>query len=274
MAIWLMLGIYVCMRSVHLTKRRSMIFKYSILFFIPFLLCSCASYMPVSEGMIYHDQDVEPYNVKYAAPFGHGENGFTLSYMMLPGTLREEVRREYEDDQYGDAGLVFKEQFLIAPPVPAFSIPLAYKAAVSFSMIPLYPGVDATVHLFEDIWLTGSVQSPLFVKINTEFILQRPVYRVPNGGVSVGLFYRYNHLNFFREGEQIRLSDLIPSTFPLEWYGGRVTAQIPDELLNNRFRFHFNGGYSSMYDSVLVTFGIGMSFRPHPQIRLPEPIRF
>jgi hypothetical protein len=262
------------MRFGRLNKMCSMIFRYSILFFIPFLLCSCASYLPISEGIIYHDQDVEPYNVKYASPFGHGENGFTLSYMILPGALRQEVRREYEDDLYDNADLIFKEQFLIAPPMPSFSIPLAYKAAMSFSMIPLYPGVDATVHLFEDIWLTGSVQSPLFLKINTEFILQRPVYRVPNGGVSVGLFYRYNHLSFFREGEQIRISDLIPSTFPLEWYGGRVTAQLPDNLLNNRFRIHLNGGYSSMYGSALFTLGIGMSFRPQPRVRLPEPIRF
>ncbi len=274
MVIWLMLGIYVCMRFVHLNKMCSMIFRYSKLLLIPFFLYSCASYMPASEGIIYHDQDVEPYNVKYASPFGHGENGFTMSYMILPGVLREEVRQKYEDDLYGDASLIFKDQFLIAPPMPVFSIPIAYKAAMGFSIIPLYPSVDATVHIFEDIWLTASVQSPLFLKINTEFILQRPMYRVPNGGVSAGLFYRYNHLSFFREGEQIRISDLIPSTFPLEWYGGRVTVQIPDEFLNNRFRFHFNGGYSSMYDSALFTFGIGISFRPKPQIQLPEPIRF
>jgi hypothetical protein len=248
--------------------------KYSFLFIFPFLLCSCASYMPVSEGIIYHDQDVEPYNVKYATPFGHGENGFTLSYMILPETLRNEVRRKYENELFGDESIEFKEPFLIAPPMPAFSIPLAYKAAVGFSMIPLFPGMDATVHLFEDIWLTGSVQSPLLVKINTEFILQRPVYRVPNGGVSVGLFYRYNHLSFFRVGEQIRIRDLIPSTFPLDWYGGRVTAQIPDNLLNKRLRIHFNGGYSSMYDSVLFTFGIGLSIRPQSRIRLPDPIQF
>lgn len=250
-----------------------MLYKYLILL-ISFALCSCASYMPVSEGIIYHDQEVEPYNVKYASPFGHGENGFTISYMILPGTIRDEIRRQNADAFFTEGEIVFKNQFLIAPPIPAFSIPLANKAAMSFSMIPLYPGVDATVHLFEDIWLTGSVQSPLFVKINTEFILQRPVYRVPNGGISAGLFYRYGHLSFFSEGEQISLSDLAPSTFPLEWYGGRISAQIPDNLLNTRFRFHFNGGYSSMYESVLFTIGIGMSFRPQPQIRLPEPTRF
>lgn len=251
-----------------------MIFRYSTLFFIPFLFCSCASYLPASEGIIYHNQEEEPYNVKYASPFGYGESGFTFSYMILPGVLRDEVRQEYEDDLPGNADLIFKDQFLIAPPMPVFSIAIAYKAAMGFSMIPLYPSVDATVHLFEDIWLTGSVQSPFFVKVNTEFILQRPVYRVPNGGISLGVFYRYNHLSFFREGEQIRIIDLIPSTFPLEWYGGRVTAQIPDDLLNNRFRIHFNGGYSSMYESVLFTFGFGMSFRPQPHIRLPEPIQF
>lgn len=248
--------------------------KLLILLSIGLLLSSCASYMPVSEGIIYHDQDVEPYNVKDASPFGHAENGLTISYMILPESLREEVRRKYENEVYGDAELVFKEQLLIAPPIPAFSIPLAYKAAMGISMMPLYPGVDATLHLFEDIWLTGSVQSPLLVKVNTEFILQRPVHRMPNGGVSVGLFYRYNHLNFFREGEQIRLRDLIPHTFPVEWYGGRISGQIPDEFLNNRFRFHINGGYSSMYDSAVFTFGLGMSFRPQPQLRLPDPLRF
>jgi len=230
--------------------------------------------MPVSEGIIYHDQDVEPYNVKYASPFEHGENGFAISYLILPGALREQVRREYEEELFDGREVVFKNHFLIAPPIPVVSIALARKLALGFSILPLYPGLDATVNLFEDFWITGSVQSPLFAKLNTEFILQRPLYRVPNGGFTAGLFYRYNHLSFFSEGEQISLSDLIPSTFPLKWYGGRISAQIPDKLLNTRFRFHFNCGYSSRYDSALFTFGIGLSFRPQPQIRFPEPIRF
>jgi hypothetical protein len=29
-----------------------------------------------------------------------------------------------------------------------------------------------------------------------------------------------------------------------------------------------------MYGSALFTLGIGMSFRPQPRVRLPEPIRF
>lgn len=256
------------------TFTQKMLYKCLILLSISFLLCSCASYIPVSEGIIYHDQDEEPYSVKHALPFAHGENGFGLSYMVLPKVLREQVRLAYEENMSGDNEVVFKNHFLIAPPVPAVSLPLARKVALGFSILPLYPGLDATVNLFEDFWLTGSVQSPLFVKVNTEFILQRPVHRVPKGGVSVGIFYRYNHLSFFREGEQIQLSDLIPRTLPLEWYGGRISAQIPDNQLNTRFRFHFNGGYSSMYDSALFTFGIGISFRPQPRIRSHDPIRF
>lgn len=230
--------------------------------------------MPMSEGIIYHDQEKEPYNVKDAFPIGHGEYGVTVSYVILPEALRNEVRNTYEGQLSGGDELVFKEQFLIAAPIPAFTIPLAKKAALGISMVPLYPGIDATAHLFDDIWLTGSVQSPLFTTLDTEIILQRPIYRMPYGGISVGLFHRYNHMNYFRKGEEVRLRDLVPSTFPLQWYGGRITAQIPDKLSNRRFRFHLNGGYSSKYNSALLTFGIGVSIRPNPHPRSPNPIRY
>jgi len=230
--------------------------------------------MPVSEGIIYYDQDKEPYNVKEAFPFGHGEYGGAVSYMVLPKALRDEVRNKYEGELTGGENLVFKEPLLIAPPIPAFSIPIARKAALGLSIVPLYPGVDATVHLLNDVWLTGSVQSPLFSTINTEFILQRPIYRIPYGGVSVGVFHRYNHLNYFREGEDVRLRDLVPSTFPLSWYGGRITARLPDNVTGRRFRFHLNGGYSGEYDAALFTLGIGISIRPRPHPGVPDHVRY
>lgn len=192
--------------------------------------------------------------------------------MILPGPIRDAVREEYEEKRFGEDKLVFKQQYLIAPPVFAFSFPLAYKAAAGISMFPLYQGFDATVHLFEDIWLTGSLQFPLYTLTNTEVILQRPVYRVQNGGVSAGIFYRHEQLSFFSEGEQVRLSDLVPATFPVDWFGGRISAQIPNISSNSRLRVHFHGGYSSRYDAALFTFGFGISSRPGP--RLPRPIQF
>jgi hypothetical protein len=255
---------------------------YRLLFIIICLwLGGCATYMPASEGIIWHDYQDGPYGVR-GATFGHGEMGFSYSPVILPGPLRGEVRRRYEEKLYGQDDLVFYQRFLAAPPLPVASIPLARKAAFGISIIPLYPSLDATVHLFEDFWVTGSLQSPVFVTVNTEIIFQRPVYRSENGGVSVGAFYRYEHLSVFRDGVVPRLTNLVPaSTFPMEWMGGRILAQIPVELplppvqkAGARMRLHLHGGYSPMYNSALFTFGVGLYFRPNSRLPRPDPFQF
>lgn len=229
-----------------------MIFKKLAFIALCLLFGSCATYQPASEGIIYHDHD-EPYAVKKVLLIPYGEGGGSISPAILPGAIRDEIRRQYQrdDERFEGETIVFRELYLIAPPIYAISIPLARKAALGVSGFPIYPGFDATVHLFEDTWLTGSVQFPFVLLTNTEFILQRPVHRVPNGGLSVGLFYRYEHLNYYREGDRISLYDLVPLHFPIEWMGSRVAWQIPRQFLDTRFRLYFNAGYSTTFDSAL-----------------------
>jgi len=235
------------------------------------MLSGCAIYAPVSEGIIYHDQEETPYLIRYTRPFPHAEAGIALSYMLIPELIRNGVREDYRDEPIEGGGVRFENQFLISPPNVTFSVPVANRAAVGINLFTILPGVDGTVHLFGDTWLTVTAQAPLLSYVDTEVVLQKPLYKVQNGGISAGLFYRNERLIYYRRDQDIRLTDFSPNTFKLEWFGGRVFAQIPDLTDSTRLKVIMHGGYNRDYGSALFTIGIGISRRPTPQTRPREP---
>jgi len=65
---------------------------------LPQLFQGCAVYMPTSEGIIYHDQDKEPYGVKTSFPIPVAGSSISYSAMILPSAIRDEIRRRNRDD--------------------------------------------------------------------------------------------------------------------------------------------------------------------------------
>jgi hypothetical protein len=246
-----------------------------ILFLITAFLSACAVYHPASEAIIYHDQDEEPFgnNTRLIVPVG--QSGLTVSSVLLPGPVRSGIRSNYEDRRFGDDGIEFRNSYLNSPGVPTAAIPLARRAALGISMLPLIPGFDTTVHLFSDNWLTATLQFPLGAYADTEIVFQRPVYRTLNGGITAGLFYRYERLSFFSDEESgVSFAGLFPSTFRMEWFGGRLSGQLPNVTLPGRMRFHLHAGYSTGYNSMLFSVGAGFAFRSRPDRQRIDPVRF
>ncbi len=249
----------------------------SVVLLLLAFLWNCATYMPASEGIIYADEE-EPYGVKSSLPFNTGEGVTGVTKVILPGKAREAIRQEYEPLGPDSASLEFAEELLTSYPVPVVSVPLAPKAALGFSIFPLFPGLDITTEVLNDLWLTGSVQSPLYQKVNIQLLLQRPFYRVTNGGVSLGLFYKNEHLAIQSKGELVSLFDLFPVDIPMESAGLRVSGQVPDAENRIRLRFMTEVAYTPTYMAPVFGIGISLSLRPRPDRRtnvfIRDPVRY
>jgi hypothetical protein len=143
--------------------------------------------------------------------------------------------------------------------------------------IPFYPGIDGTFHLFGGNWLTTTFQFPAYRGIDFEWILQRPVIRVENGGLSAGLFYRKERISYYVDDgtHDFPLFEFIPNTFRSDWFGARLAGQFPDMSgQQNRMKFHVHAGYNPDYQSALFMFGIGVTFRPNPRPSFRDPVRY
>lgn len=241
---------------------------------LPFLFQGCAVYMPASEGIIYHDQDEEPFGVKTGFPFPVAGSSISYSAMILPSNIRNEIRRRYRDGLQPGEEITFRSTFLITNFMPTISFPLAYKSALGVNVNPIYPGVDGTVHLFRDNWLTTTFQFPVYREIDFEWILQRPVFRVQNGGLSAGIFYRKERVPFYTESENPGIFDFVPRTFRTDWFGTRVSGNFPDMSGRQSMKFHIHAGYSPDYKATLFMFGIGVMFRPKPRSTYIDPVRY
>ena len=241
------------------------------------LLAGCAMYMPVSDGIVFNDENIEPYGKKSRLlGLKVGEGGGGLSYVALPGTFRDNLRKEFAGRVENDIG--FKQTYLVSLPVPLISFPLTDRAAFGMSGFPIFPGFDATVRLVEEIHLTGNIQFPLIaVSTNSEVILQRPVWRTGrynNKGISLGAFFRSEKLSLKREFDNSSLRELVPENFRLDWFGGRILGQIPFDDNEKRVRLFFNAGYSSRFDAPVFAFGFSLFQLPKPPRPRINPVRF
>ena len=97
-----------------------MIKKLLFFFSIAPLFYGCAVYMPASEAIIYHDQEDEPYLVESARILPHGDIYATLSYVVLPELLRNDVRQTYRDQPQEGDRVTFDNRSLITLPTPLF----------------------------------------------------------------------------------------------------------------------------------------------------------
>jgi len=237
----------------------------------------CGMYMPISEGIVFNDENIEPYGKKSRLlGLKAGEGGAGLSYLALPGTLRDNLRSEFAGR--AENGIGFEQTYLISLPVPLISFPLTSRAAFGMSGFPVFPGFDATVRLIDEIHLTGNIQFPLIsVSTNSEIILQRPVWRTGrynNKGISVGAFFRSEKLSLKREFENSALRELVPENFRMEWFGGRILGQLPFDDNEKRIRLFLNAGYSSRFNAPVFAFGFSIFQLPKPPRPRVVPISF
>lgn len=249
-----------------------------IIILVLFIFQGCVVHMPASEAVIYHDHDNEEESFGVETSFPVPVAGSSISYnaMILPHGIRDEIRRKNSGGLEPDEEIVFKNTFLPGNFMPSVAFPLASRSALGLHLNPVYPGVDATVHLFGDNWLTTTFQFPAYDGIDFEWILQHPVIRVESGGISAGLFYRKERISYYVDDgtEAPGLFDFVPRTFRSDWFGARLAGQFPDMSGEQRMKFHFHAGYNPDYRSALFMFGIGVTFRPNPRPQFLDPVRY
>ncbi|MDX1592009.1 MAG: hypothetical protein R3283_08600 [Balneolaceae bacterium] len=254
---------------------------YSVIFILLLVILNgCVVHMPASESVIYHDhenEDAEPFGVETTIfPVPVAGTSISYSAMILPKGIRDEIRRQNNDNLLPGEEIEFKNQFFPGNLMPSVAFPLANRAALGVNFNPFYPGIDGTVHLFEDNWLTTTFQFPAYTGIDFEWILQRPVLRIENGGLSAGLFYRKERISYYVDDgtQDFPILEFIPNTFRSDWFGARLAGQFPDMSQSRRMKFHFHAGYNPDYESALFMFGIGITFRPNPGPAYVDPVRY
>ena len=246
--------------------------------FILIILQGCVVHMPASEAVIYHDHtdEDEPFGVESFFPVPVAGSSLSYSAMILPQGIRDEIRRQKGDDLQPGEEIEFRSTFLPGNFMPSIAFPLTNRSALGVNMNPLYPGLDGTFHLFGGNWLTTTFQFPAYRGIDFEWILQRPVIRVEDGGLSAGLFYRKERISYYVDDgtEGIPFIEYIPNTFRSDWFGARLAGQFPDMSGKQQMKFHFHAGYNPDFNSALFMFGIGITFRPNPTPSFTDPVRY
>lgn len=247
--------------------------KYLFPIILMVISTACAINMPLSEGIIYHDQDEEPYLVRHTRGLPAGELGGDITMLMLPSaalsSAREQIRSDGETND-----IIFSQLYFAGLPNPGASYPVARKAAIGIRPFPfIMPTIDGTVHLAADVWASGTFQYIFIGKPEFELILQRPFYRIHNGGLSIGGFYRDERLTYFTEDEPFSISNLIPSTIRTQWFGVRLSGQMERDQYN-RSRFFFNAGYNPDYGSTMFAVGVSFTSRPKSAVTRQEPYRW
>lgn len=214
------------------------------------LLISCATLMPASEGLIFTEQQ-ENYDFNdsgFTSNLSGAEvmqsNTYILPFQSLVQAL---------NDKFGQGAYTkLDNAYLRGLALPSFTV--FYKNRLALGSTVPFPGfwqVDATVRVFNQYYITVSRKIALN---NTQIIFQRRLIYHNKGGVSLGVFYRYDPLELKRENNR----------FYISWYGLRSVFQTP--AFSNpgyHLRGFINAGYVPKLDKPLIAFGISLVFSIH-----------
>lgn len=220
-----------------------------------FVFTGCGIQMPVTEGLVFSSD--EPYGQSNEVIFPNLDIRVAAT---VGSTSRITATSQLRDAAVDESGSAMNNEldgsFLNGPGYPGFAASFGNgrRFAVAFTPGIFLAGmhVDATVRTVEKVFFTVNQN---IINNGTELILQRPVYEVNNGGISIGAFFRSERIQFKDQN-----SIFGEPTFRIEWFGARVMAQSPNI---NGAGFHLRGflnvGMVPEFDAPLVGLGIGVT---------------
>lgn len=226
---------------------------------LPFLLSSliiycqligCATQMPASEGLVFADYKTESEDNTFTEHLW-AQAGSGISYILPFNSLVRAASNKYGDGSNKEFDNLFLTSF---PFNPSFGVFYRDRIALGSSLPLTFLGlwqIDATVRLFSDFYLTVSRQ---ILRKNTQIILQRRILSSNGGGISLGLFYRYDPLDF----NEPEFGDL----FYISWFGIRSLLQTPS---TSKIGFHLRGfldaGYVPEFNTPMISVGVSVVLR-------------
>ncbi len=210
------------------------------------LITGCATVMPASEGLVFEQQESNKNTqngttIKFSGVEVRGGIAFIKPF----GNLVRAVNNKYGERPYNE----LNEDFLLSLSMPSFALFLNNRVALgSTAPFPGFWQLDATVRVFNQFYITVSRKIALN---NTQILLQRRLLYHKDGGIGLGIFYRYDPLELKRENNR----------FYISWYGLRSVFQTP--AFSNpgyHLRGFINAGYVPEFDVPLIAFGISLVF--------------
>lgn len=229
---------------------------------VSFLNSGCAIQMPVTEGLVFTEDGYEQRELGIG-PIRPGELSTGISRIVPAPVFEERARKAFGDDSIR----TLDNGFLYALQIPAFSFGIGKHFAVGMNVpLPGFWKFDSTIRFLDQYYLT--VNRKVFFR-NTEVILQRRLLYESGGGISAGIFYRYDPFQF-REGIQTE------QVFSVSWYGVRAVFQTPDKVATGlHLRGFVSGGYVPEFKTPMAVFGISVIIRSSDrQRRLIPPKKF
>lgn len=239
--------------------------KLITLILLAFMASGCAVNMPLSEGIIYHEENNEEGGSLFGIPTYEAGVGMTM--LVLPINLMDEAREELQSEGE-DREIIFRQLAQIAFPNPGAAFKLSERSALGVSVFPFPLAVDGTFHISGDLWATGSLQYFYAGRPNAEIILQRPFYRTYKGGFSAGAFFRADHIMYYTDNGFSAFAGIIPNTLTTNWFGLRLSGQFAGEsdILN---RFFFNAGYNQNLKEPMFAIGFSLGNYTRKRHRVP-----
>jgi hypothetical protein len=228
--------------------------------FLPVLfLGGCATQMPATEGLVFAGKQTSGQlgqsksdNDDHPAKYRYGFSG-GFSLIIPPGSFKRASARRFKN-QRTDTLDVF---YLYAITIPSGFLSFGDRVSLGSNLLPLpeFWQLDGTVRLFRHYYLTLSKK---VFHLNTQIILERRLLYYHHGGISVGVFYRYDPFKF----ESISFNP----DFNISWFGVRGFFQSPIIQDNNvHVRGIVNLGYVPELKAPLFVIGLSAAFSFHPE---------
>lgn len=228
-------------------------YKYFAVIFCCAGFTGCGIQMPVTEGLVFSSSNPYGKSHEEILPFiRYGGGVTTFSTFAAYSRLTEKAIKKYGSNESKD----LNRDYMTAAGYPGLGFSYGEGKRLAVAITPGYiiagTHVDATVRTVEKIFITFNHN---ILHNGTELILQRPLFEKNGGGLSLGVFYRNQTMQFVKENEQWSYSE---PGFRIKWYGMRLMGQSPVPYSFTKIRGFVNAGYVSGFDVPLITTGIAI----------------
>ena len=223
--------------------KRARSFVTLLLLLVIIVLSGCSTPAPLSESVIFRPHEVKSDTSKS----DHGEIALLPAYFFYKSNVLDFAKRKYaasmlkEDSDvslsywnFNKVGLGISDTFIIDDG-------LSSGISVGYAML----GIDFTARIKDPYYVTGQLSA----YGGGQLIVQRPVLKRQNGGITLGMYYRYDAFFIDYGFYTIKFK-----RFSINSFGFRSSIQFYDK---DRMIYGFiQSGYSPEFKKILFYAGL------------------